>query len=494
MSELPFLNTRVTILQQAVIDLSAEIQFKHRLKLGSANVLIGLTIIAILVIAGAWNKPVWIDEVLHFAMGEMSFIEALQTIDYTTFEINHGQTGFYMLVDWALLKIFGASSIALRLPSLFFAFVLMWAAVILLRNRGLNGIWQWLVLIALVASPTWVWYVGEARPYIPLAASAIALAAFYSASPDQRATWSIRIIGSIGLIGGALMHPYWIYFVCLFFCFGILVAWSDQSWPPSLRALWRYSGGWLLIAALSLFLIVGQLTWMRRVRSFWMDPFESFGSPQGVWDALIRTHVTGYYSMLWLILGVSAIAVLMFVRPFKRLVTVLLPLLMVLLGILSSIVVSYLSWLRDYWILERQWVGGIAISIVGLVWLFGALWDLGENSRFRWRQWPSALFAVLIALSAFTSVRGTLDSWPTWSAEQAVFAADTRTPEELFADYGDGAAVYAANVNISRGGKVWPIFTDWYWKQAGMRPEFREDNPGWTRWFVSEPVPGSSPR
>ena len=30
---------------------------------------------------------------------------------------------------------------------------------------------------------------------------------------------------------------------------------------------------------------------------------------------------------------------------------------------------------------------------------------------------------------------------------------------------------YVANVNISRGGPVWPVFTDWYSRQAGMREE-----------------------
>jgi hypothetical protein len=39
--------------------------------------------------------------------------------------------------------------------------------------------------------------------------------------------------------------------------------------------------------------------------------------------------------------------------------------------------------------------------------------------------------------------------------------------------------VYAANVNVSRGGEVWPQFFDWYKNQAGMRPEFRESNPSW---------------
>jgi hypothetical protein len=40
-------------------------------------------------------------------MGNMSLQGALQTVDYTTIEINHGQTGVYMFLDWALMQVFG---------------------------------------------------------------------------------------------------------------------------------------------------------------------------------------------------------------------------------------------------------------------------------------------------------------------------------------------------------------------------------------------------
>ena len=47
---------------------------------------------------GLW-RGLWFDELLHFAMGGMTFEYLVRTIDYTTIHVNHGQTGFYMLLD-----------------------------------------------------------------------------------------------------------------------------------------------------------------------------------------------------------------------------------------------------------------------------------------------------------------------------------------------------------------------------------------------------------
>ena len=448
-----------------------------------SDLLLGVSFIVMLVIFGAWSRPIWLDEMLHFSMGEMSLLEALQTIDYTTIELNHGQTGIYMLADWALLQIFGASAIALRLPSLIACLVLMWAAVLFLRNRGMNWFWQWFVLVALAGSSMWVYFIGEARPYMPLAASAVALVAFYCATPAQRNTWPVRFVGALGLIGGALFHPYWIYFVAMAIGFGLLVTWSDRAWSLSLKSAWRFAGGWLVVVAFVMFFVVGQLTWMRRVRSFSYDPFESLGSPASAFELMLRHHLVGDFRTQWVFLAAAVLIVVISTRPFRRAARLFLPIVLLILGLVSSLLISYLSYIRDYWIFERQWVGGVALCLLAMVWLFGELWKAGAGSRLWWRRIPSSIFVVLIAIGAVTSVRAEVDARSTWAESNAKFAAEARSPEEILADLGDENVVYAANVNIVRGGPVWPGFSDYYWKQAGMRPEFRADNPGWTRFL-----------
>ncbi|MEI8241203.1 MAG: hypothetical protein WCI22_17460, partial [Actinomycetota bacterium] len=76
------------------------------------RVALWLTGIGVLAVyAGTW-RPIWYDELLHYALGAMSWQDALRTVDYTTIEVNHGQTGVYMLLDFALLKVFGANAVA----------------------------------------------------------------------------------------------------------------------------------------------------------------------------------------------------------------------------------------------------------------------------------------------------------------------------------------------------------------------------------------------
>ena len=135
--------------------------------------------------SGIW-RPIWFDEFLHFAMGGMTWEYALKTVDYTTIEVNHGQTGVYMLLDWLLLQAFGASAVALRLPSLLAAALLLAAAVTFLRRRGFGYGWQYLVLLALAAHTALIWFTGEARPYMPLAAAGVAVLAYYQYDASSR--------------------------------------------------------------------------------------------------------------------------------------------------------------------------------------------------------------------------------------------------------------------------------------------------------------------
>jgi hypothetical protein len=394
-----------------------------------------------------------------------------------------------MLADWALLQAFGASAIALRLPSLIASLVLMWAAVLFLRNRGMNWFWQWFVLVALAGSAMWVYFIAEARPYMPLAASAVALVAFYCATPSQRRSWPVRIVGVVGLIGGALFHPYWIYYLGMAGVFGLLVAWADRSWSVTLKSIWRFVGGWLLVVALVSFVLVGQLTWMRRVREFNYNPFEWLESPSSTAELMLRDHLVGDFRTQWLFMGTAVLIVVISTRPRQRAARLLLPIVLLILGLASSLLISYLSYIRDYWIFERQWIGGVALCLLAMVWLFGELWNAGSGSRLWWRRIPSAIFVVLIAVGAVTSVRASVEARSTWAEANAEFAAEARSPEEILADLSDENVVYAANVNIVRGGPVWPGFSDYYWKQAGMRPEFRADNPGWTRFFGATQTP-----
>jgi len=83
-------------------------------------------------------------------------------------------------------------------------------------------------------------------------------------------------------------------------------------------------------------------------------------------------------------------------------------------------------------------------------------------------------------------VENHLRSQESWGVELEGYALDERSSFEIMTEFSDADMAYAANVNAVRGGDVWPEFTVWYWKQAGMRPEFRETNPSWTRFLFTD--------
>jgi len=453
-----------------------------------------------------WWRPIWYDELLHFAMGGMTFEYALKTIDYTTIEVNHGQTGVYLLLDWVLLQIFGASAIALRAPSLVSALAMLLAVIVFLRAKGLGWKWQSVAVAAFGANSTLMFFVGEARPYMPMAASTIAMLAYYALGSDDRRTWWGRCIGVFGFLVGAVMHPYWILMWFLMATFSV----ADYVFRPQagrhLKALISFLSPKLVASGLLLYVVTGQLTWMRRVLNFGADPgwtydwsviWASFGwshfafSPQYMpvrsssWPTLVSELVIAPLAALALIVAIS----LLFVARCRTR-DLLPPAGLVLTGVLSSALLTLVSFRSNYLILERQWVAGMAISTLGLAWFFAVWWRNVRKARAlaMLPVWTYlGLVTVSFAAAAATQMQLTIERLENWTT----FQNDPRTIEEFVADPGAQTFVYdpiegyeyMANVNIARGGPVWEEFVAWYNKWSGMRPEFRESNPGWTRFI-----------
>lgn len=433
---------------------------------------------------GLANKPIWLDEVLHFAMGSMSFEEVLRAIDYTTIELNHGQTGVYILTDWFLLQVFGASAFALRLPSLLAGLVMFWAAWTFIRNRGYAWPWQYLVFIALFSQLILMSYINEARPYLPLVASVVSMLVFYTATSEQRRLISVRVLGVLGIVIGATMHPYWILYWLILVVFGALVVFGQDREQLAKKNFLEFIGWRYVVPALALFLIIGQLTWMRLVREFDFDPYFMIGSRENAIDRFLINHIYGSLSALeWVIVLVLLPATMLTIRPWAQLTFFWPPALLWLIGIGSSLAITYLSISRNYWIFERQWLPGIALSAIAIVWFVAELHRQAGPKNVL--MWVSVVGVSLIYMQGAWSSTQAMVNWKdSWHEQQLGFTQEERTLEELTTSMDDTMVVYAANVNVSRGGEIWPQFADWYKNQAGMRPEFRETNPSWMdAWF-----------
>jgi len=178
---------------------------------------------------------------VQYAMGGMDFEYAMKTIDWTTIEVNQGQTGIYHLMDYALMQIFGASAIALRLPSLIAAAVMLFSAVTFIRVKGFAFGWQVLMLLALGGSSFLMFFAGEARSYMPMAASAVAMLAFYSFEVSERRAVTPRILAVLGILLGSVMHPYWIIFFGLVLLRHLFLLTTQGFRGVSLGGFYRFS-------------------------------------------------------------------------------------------------------------------------------------------------------------------------------------------------------------------------------------------------------------
>ena len=127
------------------------------------------------------------------------------------------------------------------------------------------------------------------------------------------------------------------------------------------------------------------------------------------------------------------------------------PVVLLWIGILATVALSVLAYAQHYWILPRQWVGGISLVTIAVVWL------VAEMSRASQRE-PSALwrvpiiaFVVLLIGASCISIMVRAYQVVTFGEPWAPFNAETRdraTLSEVARKNGDW--VYVANV--SRGG------------------------------------------
>lgn len=178
-----------------------------------------------------------------------------------------------MLVDYWLLKAFGASAIWLRMPSSIGVLVLLSGAVCVLRTRGFGYAWQVAVVLLLVAQ-TWVMnFVAEARPYMLLAATCVGVLAYYGAHIHRR-HWFISVLGWLSPLVGAAMHPYFLpyYIFVVGLTYADRISWDLRRIAP--KDIWQHLQPAVLFPTLAIYFGVGMLTWMPRQPHLAFDPFQ----------------------------------------------------------------------------------------------------------------------------------------------------------------------------------------------------------------------------
>lgn len=414
------------------------------------------------------TRPIWIDEFLHFALGShRSSAEAWRSISETLPTFNFGQTGVLMMINYWMLHALGASSFWLRFPSMVAgAFLLLSAARIGLK-LGFNLFWILLLLSVYYAQHNLMYYAGEARPYIFLAAAAVGTLGFYLDIPAVR-SWRDRALGAAAIGLGVLFHPYFPLYWLALAVFGYVRC----SKPPSLRTavseFVRHCDPVISVSATLVFFALAKLTWQRGLPDLNMDSFQWI-RPSGLLNTFTGiSHFEFLGRFVWfgvalLIAAAGAFGVpgLRLNLAYRRLAP---PLLLIALALLLSFCLSAVSYRHHYWILPRQWVASMALICIGYTWF------VFEFARFcsslvHCGHIPCLVLFIALLTQTTRPVFGATFSDLRACFTQIGIRQNALQQEAMFpakTPLNNDEWVAAANANILAGGAVWPLFRRFY--------------------------------
>jgi len=432
----------------------------------AVSVLLGVLSTALIVLYASIGRPLWIDEFLHFAFGGFrSTHSAWHAIRQSIGEFNFGQTGVYMLVDYWLLKLFGANLIALRLPSLLSAGLMLWAGFEFLTKRRYGPLWQVNLIVCYLGQATLMYYTGEARPYMALAGASVGAFTYYILTPEERRSRSIRILGWLSILWGAAVHPYFAFYWLSLYAFGFLVAVYEARATFSWKSALLHLNVPLSAIGSVIYFGIGFATWLLHKPKLHFDPFQ--------WVSRAKLYETFVGSAHFQFLGelgsnwLSFTVILCFLHfclnaeartLSKRLLP---PSLLIWVAMLLSVYVSWESVKHHYWILPRQWVASLALIPIAFVWWCAELTNL--------ISWVSTVAHWLVPVICLCVVA--YCSWPqTIVQEHSFVAAIVKRPssEHFVAPLPDAHPknnddwVALANQNVESGGPVSPVFQFFY--------------------------------
>lgn len=449
--------------------------------------------IILLVLYSSWNRPLWYDEMVYFVLGGFdSTTEVLRVIDQTTTNVNQGVTGAYMLLSYWSLELFGAHAWALRLPSLLFATYLLFVSAIFLRGRRV-GWWGLAALpVLLMGQETLMYYAGEARTYMPLAAATVGVLAYYFIPLSERRRWGPRLLGWSAVIIGVLFHPYFALYWPLILVFAITV---KGKWSMAIR----FANPALVAVGTIVYFTVAAFTWLRgTARTEALDPYIWLGDSLA-WAIPSKLVQFVYVQRPLIALTVlTVLLTLILVARGKGIRWMATrwwpPLLLITLAFLASWILAAISIVQGFWIIQRQWIASIALVSVGIIWFWSrALASVRVSSGKTPAVVVRFLVGTTITLSAISPAVDQLSSLLEWQdnpliGDEAQQLSEADLNREIQRTHGSKRPpleefewISYSNANIGEGGDVWRAFRHYYLDRD------------WTSFVIrDQPVQGTS--
>jgi hypothetical protein len=420
------------------------------------------------------GRPIWIDEFTHFAFAaEPTIRDAWDLFTATATNVLHGQTGVYVMLNYWTLTNLGLDTTLLRLPSIMSGVLLMVSSIVFLRVLNFSVLWQIVMVAALLGQDaSLMYFVGEARPYMPLAAASVGILAYYVARPVLPESRPVMALGIISAVTGALMHPYFAVYwpaVCLVAYVHNRVS-TRKSF--SLRSLIAFANPALVVLGAGLYLLIAGPTWLRGRPAFSFDPFEWMREPFMAFTKFGHTQfLDGSYGLAVAFTCVVVLGLVLLPQESRQEARFLLaPFLLIVVAIALSMLVAWISYMSNYWIVGRQWIASVALVALGTVWLWaeaGRIWARVSPVLGLAALGIAALIVSGQALNVhhlvrIAQLRSVLaDPRPQFVGGECLPLANLNLAA-MSNDEANRVMVELANRNIACGGPVWPVFREYY--------------------------------
>ncbi|MGO9241342.1 MAG: glycosyltransferase family 39 protein [Bryobacteraceae bacterium] len=152
-------------------------------------------------LARCLDKPLWIDELFTF------YISRLPTAQqWSPVAMNEGQPPLFHILTHASMRLFGESSLAVRLPEMICVWLLCISLFFFVRRRC-PAAYAWLALVLPLGTVAYE-YAFEARPYgIVLGMAGVSLLAWQSAAEGRRRPAWLAVLAA-SLATGVASHFY----------------------------------------------------------------------------------------------------------------------------------------------------------------------------------------------------------------------------------------------------------------------------------------------
>jgi hypothetical protein len=309
-----------------------------------------------------------------------------------------------------------------------------------------------------------MYFVGEARPYLPLAATVCAIAFYYSLPLFTRQRPIFATIGWSTMLIGVMNHGYFIgYLIALAGFFYFADVYLGES-KLNFRQFFKWTNPWLISTAIFVALLVRGVSAIR-VGSpdlFTRDQQWDFIRPYG---GLINVWVDNHLQFLPLpqsaastiLIAFALASALVFAWSVRN--TYLRPLFVALaymwLALFLTLGLVLVSWVTGYQILNRQWVASLAITPVAFTWICAEISRLLSGARRRWVA-PAVFVCALMLIATMFAYRtqqkvGALRSYASQAVEYRQKWSSV-SESDLIAIEGDWEV---ANIRIYRGDRDW---------------------------------------